>query len=169
MRKREWDIEKNKERRLRVGERVWEWEERDGLNFINVLHTAFTLIDPKSVKRYWQLDWVLTIWGATSVKAARKYVDEIYTWSVVKRIVHFISFCSISHFLWENQIKVFCNFQNLLFLVSIKFFASSFILYSNIFLLTSYIFSYTVKPVYNDHHRDPKFVAVVDRWLLFKS
>jgi hypothetical protein len=28
---------------------------------------------------------------------------------------------------------------------------------------------YTVKFVYNDHPRDPKFVAVVDRWSLFKG
>ncbi len=28
---------------------------------------------------------------------------------------------------------------------------------------------YTVKPVYNDHPRDPKFVAVVDRWSLFRG
>jgi len=34
-------------------------------------------VDPKSVKRHWQLDWVLTLWGATGVKAACKYVDEI--------------------------------------------------------------------------------------------
>jgi hypothetical protein len=27
----------------------------------------------------------------------------------------------------------------------------------------------TVKPVYNDHPRDPKFVVVVDRWLLFRG
>ncbi len=27
----------------------------------------------------------------------------------------------------------------------------------------------TVKPVYNDHPRDPKFVAVADRWLLFRG
>ncbi len=26
---------------------------------------------------------------------------------------------------------------------------------------------YTVKPVYNDHPRDPKIVAAVDRWSLF--
>ena len=25
----------------------------------------------------------------------------------------------------------------------------------------------TVKPVYNDHPRDPTFVVVVDRWSLF--
>ena len=27
----------------------------------------------------------------------------------------------------------------------------------------------TVKPVYNDHPWDPKIVAVVDRWSLFKG
>jgi len=40
-----------------------------GLNLINVLRTAFTLVDPESIKRYWQLDWVLTLWGAAGVKA----------------------------------------------------------------------------------------------------
>ncbi len=29
-------------------------------------------LDPKSVKRYWRLDYVLTLWGATGVKAAQK-------------------------------------------------------------------------------------------------
>ena len=27
----------------------------------------------------------------------------------------------------------------------------------------------TVKPEYNDHPRDLKFVAVVDKWLLFRG
>jgi len=27
----------------------------------------------------------------------------------------------------------------------------------------------SVKPVYNDHPRDPKFVTVVDRWSLFRG
>ncbi len=48
-----------------------------GFNFINVLWTAFAPVDPKSVKRYWQLDWILTLLGATGVKAVRKYVGEI--------------------------------------------------------------------------------------------
>ncbi len=30
-------------------------------------------------------------------------------------------------------------------------------------------FACTVKPVYNDHPRDHKFVAVVDRWPLFRG
>ncbi len=31
------------------------------------------------------------------------------------------------------------------------------------------IFVNTVKPVWNDHPQDPKFVAVVDRWSLFRG
>ncbi len=31
------------------------------------------------------------------------------------------------------------------------------------------LMKFTVKPVYNDHSRDPKFAAVVDRWLLFRG
>jgi len=42
-----------------------------GVNFINILFTAFMLVGP-SVKRYWQLDWVLTLWGTTGVKAVRR-------------------------------------------------------------------------------------------------
>jgi len=45
---------------------------RPGVNFINVLRTAFTLVGPQSVKRYWRLDWVLTLWGTTGVKAVRR-------------------------------------------------------------------------------------------------
>jgi len=48
---------------------------KPGLNFINILRNALT--HPKSVKRFWRLDWVLTLWEATGVKAARKNVDEI--------------------------------------------------------------------------------------------
>ncbi len=48
-----------------------------GVNFINVLWAAFAPVDPKSVKRYWQLDWTLTLLGATCTKAAHKFVGEI--------------------------------------------------------------------------------------------
>ncbi len=50
---------------------------RPGVNFINDLGAAFAPVDPKSVKRYWQLDWILTLLGATGVKAVSKYVGEI--------------------------------------------------------------------------------------------
>jgi len=39
-----------------------------GVNFNNMLCTAFTCVDPKSVKRYWQLDWLLMLLGATRLK-----------------------------------------------------------------------------------------------------
>ncbi len=48
-----------------------------GVNFINVLRAAFAPVDPKRVKRYWQLDSILTLLGATGVKAASKYVGKI--------------------------------------------------------------------------------------------
>jgi hypothetical protein len=51
-----------------------------GVNFINVLREAFAPVDPKSVKRYWQLDWILMLLGATGVNAVRKYVGEIEPW-----------------------------------------------------------------------------------------
>jgi len=43
-----------------------------GLNFINILHTAFTLADSKSVKSYWWLNCFFTLLGSTSVKAVHK-------------------------------------------------------------------------------------------------
>ncbi len=42
-----------------------------GVNLINVLLAAFAFADLESVKRNWQLDWVLTLWGATGIKAAQ--------------------------------------------------------------------------------------------------
>jgi hypothetical protein len=32
-----------------------------GVNFISILRAAFTLSDPKSAKRYWQLHWIFTL------------------------------------------------------------------------------------------------------------
>jgi len=43
-----------------------------GVNFINILRAAFAPVDPKSVQRYLQLDWILTLLWATLVKASRK-------------------------------------------------------------------------------------------------
>jgi len=42
------------------------------LNFINVLRTAFTLADPKSVKKTVKLSIFFTHSGSTSVKAVHK-------------------------------------------------------------------------------------------------
>ena len=48
-----------------------------GVNFINVPSTAFAPIDPNSVKRYCQFDWILMLLGDTCIKAVCKNVDEI--------------------------------------------------------------------------------------------
>jgi len=44
---------------------------------MNVLRAAIAPVDPKSIKRYLQLEWILTLLRATGVKAAPKYVREI--------------------------------------------------------------------------------------------
>ncbi len=64
-----------------------------GLNFINVLCTAFTHVDPKSIKRYWQLDWVLMLWGATGVKTDRRMLMK----STPVLAINGIAFFSILH------------------------------------------------------------------------
>ncbi len=46
------------------------WRRRPVLNFNNILRAAFMPVDHKSVKRYWQFNWILALLGATGVKAA---------------------------------------------------------------------------------------------------
>ncbi len=48
-----------------------------GLNFINVLLTAFTLPDPKSVKKTVKLSIFFTLWGSTSVKAVHRTLMKL--------------------------------------------------------------------------------------------
>ncbi len=48
-----------------------------GVNFINVLPAAFEHVDPKSVKRYWGFDWILTLLGSTSVKAIHRRLMKL--------------------------------------------------------------------------------------------
>jgi len=50
---------------------------KPGVNFINILCSAFRSADPKSTKRYWQLDWIFTLLGSLHVKALHKHVGEI--------------------------------------------------------------------------------------------
>jgi len=47
------------------------------LNFINVLFTAFTLPDPKSVKKTVKLSIFFTLLGSTSVKAVRRTLMKL--------------------------------------------------------------------------------------------
>ena len=48
-----------------------------GLNFINVLCTAFTLEEPKSIKKTDNSSVFFMLLGSTSLKAKCKYVAEI--------------------------------------------------------------------------------------------
>jgi hypothetical protein len=41
------------------------------LNFINILHTAFTPVAPKSVRIQSSRQYLFTLFGSTSAKAAR--------------------------------------------------------------------------------------------------
>jgi len=50
---------------------------RSGLNFINILRTAFMCPDPKSVKKTVKLSIYCTLLGSTSVKAARKTLVKL--------------------------------------------------------------------------------------------
>ncbi len=47
-------------------------ERRTGVNFINVLRTAFALVDPKSVRTQSSRQYLFTLLGSTSVKAVRR-------------------------------------------------------------------------------------------------
>ncbi len=48
-----------------------------GLNFTNVLSTAFTLADPESVKRYLDFVVLFTLLGPTSIKVIRKTLVKL--------------------------------------------------------------------------------------------
>jgi len=50
---------------------------KPGLNFINILRTTFAHAYPKNVKRYWQIDWILLLLGATGVKVIRNMLVKL--------------------------------------------------------------------------------------------
>jgi len=52
-------------------------ESPSGVNFINIFCKAFIRADPKSVKWYWWLDWVLTLSGSACVKAAHRMLMKL--------------------------------------------------------------------------------------------
>jgi len=54
---------------------------------------SFYTLDSERVKRYWQLDWVLTLWGATGVKAVRRcWWNRAQLHSSVLNQMHFSSY-----------------------------------------------------------------------------
>ncbi len=48
-----------------------------GVNFINILRTAFVLVDPKGVKRYWWLNYIFYAFGIYKCKSCTLNIDEI--------------------------------------------------------------------------------------------
>jgi len=48
-----------------------------GVNFINVLPTAFMLVDPESAKNYWWLNCIFCAFGIYECKSCTLNVDEI--------------------------------------------------------------------------------------------
>ncbi len=62
-----------------------------GVNFINVLRAAFAPVDPKSVKIYWLLDWIIMLLGPMSVNAVLErwwnWAWEWMLWKVGSRVV----------------------------------------------------------------------------------
>jgi len=58
------------------------------LNFINVLRSAFTLVDPKSIKRHWWLNYIfLRFWD---LRAQKLYIERWWNW-------HLDVMCGICH------------------------------------------------------------------------
>jgi len=48
-----------------------------GVNFINILHAAFTLVDPKSIKKIDNLTVIFTILGSSQRKAVHKMLMKL--------------------------------------------------------------------------------------------
>jgi len=58
-----------------------------GVNFTNILHSAFLRADPKHAKRYLQLDLIFTLFGSVCVKALHKTLMQL-TPAVIKLKLH---------------------------------------------------------------------------------
>ena len=76
-----------------------------GVKFIIILCEAFAQVDPKSVKRYWQLGRILMLLGAMLVKGFCKDVGEIDSWSLRRSSMHERSFNRIRGCLKEKDKK----------------------------------------------------------------
>ncbi len=55
------------------------------VNFINVLHTAFTLVGPKSVKRHWWLNCIFLHFR--DLQAQKLYIKCWWNWPLVSLIL----------------------------------------------------------------------------------
>jgi len=48
-----------------------------GINFTKILWTPFAHIDPKTVKRYWWLNWIVMLLGSSCIKAAHRTLMKL--------------------------------------------------------------------------------------------
>ncbi len=62
---------------------------RSGVNFNNVLHTAFMLVGPKSAKWHGWLDFLFCAFGIYLRKSCMQNVDEIDTWFLTYFLCNF--------------------------------------------------------------------------------
>ncbi len=78
-----------------------------GDDFINIIYTAFTPINPKSIKRYWQLDWILMLLGSTISKAARRMLMKLTPgYFLVRLCLIMLNFNSCYATFCEKSIRV---------------------------------------------------------------
>jgi len=77
-----------------------------GLNFINVLPTAFTCADPKTVKKTVKLSIFFTLSGSMSIKAVRKmlvkltpglYQEQCFSRDKLSHFCKFILKCNLDY------------------------------------------------------------------------
>ena len=55
-----------------------------GVNFPNILGSAFMLADLKNTKKTFKLSSFFALLGSLRVKAMHKHVDEIDTWNLLE-------------------------------------------------------------------------------------
>jgi len=72
---RERKTKRQKDRNQKI--EIIELKSDSGVNFINILHRAFTRVDPKSAKMTVKSLAILRFLGSTRIKASRKHVGEI--------------------------------------------------------------------------------------------
>ncbi len=94
-----------------------------GVNFFNILHTAFALVDPKSVKKIDNLTVFFTLLGSASVKAVRRTLMklspgvQLFIWSVSFQTSssrqRYASHVPNVSDVWVNERKGFSGFQKI--------------------------------------------------------
>jgi len=93
------------------GVKLGPWVKWPGVNFTNVLCTAFAHVDPKCIKRYWGFDWIITLSGSTRVKAVRRTLMKLSPG------VNFINiFCAIFSYeslFWQLFLVTFWLWQKI--------------------------------------------------------